>query len=334
VAARWLHTMSDEPRPSISAVVAAYQVERFIAPALESILGQTRPPDEVVVVDDGSTDGTARELERFADRVRIIRQPNRGYPAAMNRAVSETTGDFIALCGADDIWEPRKLEWQEQAMRAHPDVDVLFGHAVLFGAIERDHPRPPATGVLDRTTLLNSLFRMCLICAPSVALRRSLYERLGPFKEDFDGDDYDYWFRCLRDGASFYFDPRTTVNYRRHAGNVTNNQLAVRQAGHLVHWWHADMIDDRRLVREVFTYDFFRIGRLLVEEGRPDEARRAFRRCLRYASAATSSTSLRALAWTTVLSLPEGVRRQMGRALVGVSRAIDRRGILRRPAVP
>ncbi len=326
--------MPEQARPSISAVVATYQAERFIGPALESILGQTRPPDEVVVVDDGSTDATAAVLDRFAGRVHVVRQDNRGYPAAMNRAVAESSGDFVALCGADDIWEPRKLEWQEQALLAHPEVDVLFGHAVLFGAINANHPGPPEVGVLDSRTLLHSLFRLCLVCAPSVVLRRSLYDRLGPFRENFDGDDYDYWFRCLRAGARFYFDPRRLVNYRRHDGNVTNNQLAVRNAVHDVHRWHADMIDDPRLVREVHTYDLFRIARLLVEDGRPLEARQVFWQTLRYASTATASTSLRALAWTVVLSLPEQARVGAGSALVAVSRAVERNGLVRRPAVP
>jgi len=326
--------MPEQARPSLSAVVATYQAERFIGPALESILGQTRPPDEVVVVDDGSTDGTSEVLERFAGRIRVVRQENRGYPAAMNQAVAHSSGDWIALCGADDLWEPRKLEWQEQAILAHPEVDVLFGHAVLFGAINANHPGPPGVGVLDSSELLRSLFRLCLVCAPSVVLRRSLYDRLGPFRENFDGDDYDYWFRCLRGGSKFYFEPRRIVNYRRHEGNVTNNQLGVRNAVHDVHRWHADMIDDPRLVREVHTYDLFRIARLLVEDGRPREARRAFWQTLRYASPATASTSLRALAWTIVLSLPAQTRVGAGSALVGLSRAVERNGLVRRPAVP
>ena len=126
-------------------VVAAYQVERFILPALESILGQTRLPDEVVVVDDGSTDGTARELERFGERIRVVRQSNRGYPAAMNRAVRRRPATSSRSVGADDIWEPRKLEWQEQAILAHPEVDVLCGHALYFGAFDGDHRDLPRT---------------------------------------------------------------------------------------------------------------------------------------------------------------------------------------------
>src|ERR1700722_5116977 len=145
--------MNDQPSPTISVVIAAYQAESFIAEALDSILGQTCPPDEVVVVDDGSTDTTPQILAGYGDRIRVVRQENAGYPVAMNRAIQESTGDFVAPCGADDVWEPRKLEWQQQALIAHPEAGVLFGHAVFFGHVERDHERPTGSGLLDTQSL-------------------------------------------------------------------------------------------------------------------------------------------------------------------------------------
>jgi glycosyltransferase involved in cell wall biosynthesis len=324
--------MTDRPKPSISAVVAAYQAERFIGEALESIVTQTRPPEEIVVVDDGSTDGTARELERFGDRVRVIRQPNRGYQAAMNRAIGEARCDFVALCGADDIWEPRKLAWQQEAIEAHPDVDVFFGHAVTFGRLEVDMVRPPDTGVLDSTRLLDALLCHNVIATPFVVMRRALFERLGPFVVDFEGDDYDYWFRCLRAGARFYYDPRLLGRYRRHESNLTNNLIGLYRAMNLVRFKHADLVEDRRLLRSVLARDFFRVGRLLVDDGRPREARQHFRRALRYASGTRGSKSARSLGWLAVLSLPEATREQGGHALVGLSRALEQLRGGRRPA--
>jgi glycosyltransferase involved in cell wall biosynthesis len=303
--------------------VAAYAAEEFIAEALDSILGQTRPPDEVVVVDDGSIDGTARELERFGDRIRVIRQANRGYQAAMNRAIGEARGDFVALCGADDIWEPHKLEWQEEAILAHPEVDVFFGHAETCGRHELDMLRPPGEGVLDNASLRDALVRENVIATPFAVLRRSLFERLGPFVENFEGDDYDYWFRCLRAGVRFYYDPRLLGRYRRHEGNLTNNLLGLFRAMNLVRLQHADLIEDPRTLRNALAIDCFRIGRLLVDDDRPREARQAFRGALRYASL-SGSRSARALGWVAILSLPPGPRKQGGRAFVSLSRALER----------
>jgi glycosyltransferase involved in cell wall biosynthesis len=331
---RFIGDMSNACQPTISVVVAAYQAERWIAEALDSILGQTRPPDEVVVIDDGSTDGTAKELERYSDRICILRHSNRGYQATMNRAIREARGDFVALCGADDIWEPRKLEWQHEAITANPDVDVFFGHAVFFGRFEGDHVRPPAAGVLDSGALRDALYRMNVINTPSAVMRRALFDRLGWFIENFEGDDYDYWFRCLRAGVRFYYDPRPMVRYRQHDSNITVDHVKLFRAMNHVRRWHADLADDRQLVRTVLADDAFRIGRLLVDANRPREARGAFAHTLRYACGPTASSCARALAWMTILSLPDGARRRAGHVGIRVSRAIEARRAAGRPALP
>ena len=321
--------MTDARKPSISVVVAAYQAERFIAEALESILGQTRPPDELIVVDDGSTDGTAAELERFADRIRIVRQPNGGCPAAFNTAFREARGDFVALCGADDIWEPHKLEWQAEAIAAHPELDVLCGHAVLVGRMEGDYSRPPGVGVLDNGALKDALYRQCCICAPSVVIRRSLFERLGPFIEDFGADDYEYWFRCLRDGAHFYYDPRPLLSWRQHENNLTGRTTWMDECADQVRRMYEADVSDRAIAD-----DLFRTGRRLVEEGRPREARQAFRGSLRHGRGSASPANARALAWVAILGLPSGARELAGRALTDISRAIDSLRGGRDPVLP
>jgi glycosyltransferase involved in cell wall biosynthesis len=232
--------MELQTEPSISAVIAAYEAEEWIGEALDSILGQSRPPNEVVVVDDGSTDGTARELERYAGRIKVVRQENRGCPAAFNTAFAQASGDFVALCGADDVWAPRKLEWQAEAIAAHPQADVFFGHAVLIGRIEAEYRCPPGIGLLNGGALRDALFRECVVCTPSVTIRRSLFEKLGPFIEDFGADDYEYWFRCLRAGALFYYDPRPLLKWRRHGKDLTGRTGWTEECAREVREWYAD----------------------------------------------------------------------------------------------
>jgi glycosyltransferase involved in cell wall biosynthesis len=323
VAARSYWDMRDTGKPTISAVVAAYQAERFIAEALESILGQSCPPDEVIVVDDGSTDGTAAELDRFAGRIRIVRQPNRGCPAAFNTAFREARGDFVAMCGADDIWEPHKLEWQIETIRSHPQVDVLCGHAVLVGRVQEDHLRPPAAGVLDSTLFREALFRENCVCAPSVLIRRSLFERLGPFVEDFGADDYEYWFRCLRAGAQFYYDPRTLMRWRQHGSNLSGRYAWMDECACQVRRWYEADVANREVVCEGFAPVLFRVARRLVDDDRPAQARQTFREALRYRRGGTVSNNIRALVWIAVLGLPARVRQRLGQVMVGCSRALD-----------
>lgn len=97
---------------SVSVVVPCYNAESFIAETLDSICAQTHAPTEILVIDDGSTDSSAAIVERFSDRVRLIRQDNQGESHARNRGLSEATGHWVAFLDADDLWEPTKLEKQ------------------------------------------------------------------------------------------------------------------------------------------------------------------------------------------------------------------------------
>jgi glycosyltransferase involved in cell wall biosynthesis len=316
----------DTRTPTITAVVAAYNAEAWIAETLEAILGQSRSPDEVVVVNDGSTDGTAAVLERFADRIRIVERENGGCPAAFNTAFATATSDYVAMCGADDVWEPRKLEWHARTLAEHPEVDVLFGDAQLFGLADGTYAKPPGEGVLDGGALRDALYRENIICAPSIVIRRSVFERLGPFVEKFGADDLEYWMRCLRGGAVFHYDPRVLLRYRRHDGNLSSRLLWMAECSHDVHRWYADDIGDRALVRDVLADDHFKIGRYLVDERRASEARAAFRASLRH------RRRPRALVWTLVLALPEGARRRAGDAFVRVSLSLEARRSVGAPA--
>src|SRR4051794_134814 len=162
--------------PTISVVVPAFNAERWIAETLECVLAQTSPADEIVVVDDGSTDGTAGVLADFADRVRVIPQANGGCGAAFNTAIGAAASEYVALCPADDLWVPEKLAWQRATLRAHPEVDVSFGAAVNFGAVDAPFPQPSRLGVQERGWLLAEMFERNVIPDPSVVVRRSLHQ--------------------------------------------------------------------------------------------------------------------------------------------------------------
>ncbi len=313
--------------PTVSAVVTVYNAERYIAESLTAILSQTRPVDEVIVVDDGSTDGTGEVLARFRGDIRLVRQANRGHAGALNRGMGEARGDYLAKCDADDIWEPDKLERQAQTLLSHPETDIAFSAIWIFGEAEEplglDSFGDASTGIMDRHRFARTLYRDCVICPSSTLIRRRLYERLGPFSEQLVFEDYDYWMRALRAGAAFYYDPARLVRYRRHAGQLTSDVLRTRASLHEVRTLHADLVEDRRLVRSVCADDLFRIGRLLVDQGSPREARRAFRRSLRYgfSDIASATSGARALAWVGVLSLPAAARELAGRCIIGLSRA-------------
>jgi glycosyltransferase involved in cell wall biosynthesis len=309
--------------PTISVVVPAYNAEPYIAQTLHSILSQTRPPEEVIVVDDGSTDGTPSEIGRFGSDVRMIRQSNRGAAGAHNTGFAEARGDYVARCDADDLWEPIKLDRQAQTLVEHPEIDIAMGGAWVFGQDEdclfHDHTGvapPPRDGIQEHSAFAQRLYRANMLCASSAVIRRSLQRDVGPFTEPLPNEDYDYWLRALKAGAVFFYDPTVLVRYRRHASNVTNSRLALYRAAHLIHTRHADLVDSASLVHKTLAADLFMIARLLVEDDRMREARDAFVSSLRH------RLTPRGLAWALVLSSPELCRRTLADWLVYIKRAL------------
>jgi glycosyltransferase involved in cell wall biosynthesis len=295
-------------RASISVIVPAYNSEAYLAESLAGVLAQTRAPDELIVVDDGSTDGTQEVLEPFRRDCRIIRQSNQGVGGAYNRGFAEASGDYLARCDADDIWEPDKLERQAATLAAHPEVDVVAGAAWIFGGAERLFAEAPGVGLLDPRDFAVALYRANMLCASSTLTRRSLFERLGPFAPRLAAEDYDFWLRSLRAGARFFYDPSIVVRYRAHGAQVTSNLAGVHRATQIVHTWHAAMLaQDPSLVDEVLLRDHVRVGRALFDAGDPDAARAQFAAALR------RRATPRSIAWVLALSLP----RRFQPALVG-----------------
>jgi glycosyltransferase involved in cell wall biosynthesis len=304
--------------PTISAAIRAYNAEEHIAETLTAVLSQTRPPDEVVVVDDGSTDGTPAELERFRGDVRIVRQANGGYASAFNRSFEEAHGDFVANCDADDIWESRKLERQWEALRAHPEIDIAFGAARFFGL--RDAPFNDFSapwGVLDCRAFSRRLYRGNPLCTSSTLVRRRLFLKVGLFRDSAaPSEDYDYWLRAVRAGAVFFYDPDTLVRYRLHSNQVSGDQLRMHRAELRAHTSHSALAEDSRLVRRVLARDLSNIARVLSDQDRSREARATFADSLRH------WPTLRVIAWMLVLSAPSRYRRSLADHLVSTKRTL------------
>jgi glycosyltransferase involved in cell wall biosynthesis len=286
--------------PTISVVIPAYNAEAWIADTLTPILGQTAPPLEVIVVDDGSTDGTPSELERFLARITVIRQRNQGCGAALNSGFAAAKGDYVAMVGADDVWETDKLQRQLAALQRDPAVDVSFCHARYFGLDDTEYERPPGIGRLDAVQFTEAMYERNLIAASTSLIRRTLYERLGGFRDYLLGEDYEFWMRALRAGAAFHYEPRLLVKLRRHGDNLTGRLLETREADYTLHREYAEDVRPA-LAKAVLAGDLRQIARFHMDAGRRRDARRAFRASLAY------RRDLRGCIGTAALSVPGGV---------------------------
>jgi glycosyltransferase involved in cell wall biosynthesis len=284
--------------PSIAVVMPAFNAGRWIDETLRSVLAQSRLPDEVIVVDDGSTDDTAERARAHGERVRVLQQPNGGPPAAYNRGFDEAASDYVAMCPADDLWHPRKLEWQDEILERGPAIDVLFAHARFFGRNEAAHPAPSSTGLLERDAFLRELYAVDVIPAPTAVVRRELHQRLGRFDESLPSEDYEFWLRALRAGASFYCDPRELVRLRDHGGNVSLRALEIWEMNHALHRAFAADLGDPGTVERLLASDLRVIARCRFGAGQAGGARAAYRESLR------NHPSVEALLGAGALSVP------------------------------
>jgi glycosyltransferase involved in cell wall biosynthesis len=207
---------------SIAVVIPAYNAERYIAETLESVLTQTVPVDEILVVDDGSTDATASIAERYAPKVRVFRRANSKAAASRNFAVAEAKSEWVAFLDADDVWFPEKIERQMQELRFNPDADLCYtamvelvhdGESVKTGNLM---PAPPPSDIRHWLS-----FR-CAFLPSSVVVRRSALLKVGGFNASlrYGCEDYDLWFRFCNAGTKFIACPEPLVSYRRHGSNT------------------------------------------------------------------------------------------------------------------
>ncbi|MDQ3704900.1 MAG: glycosyltransferase [Chloroflexota bacterium] len=222
---------------TVSAIITTYNYGRFIAGAIDSVLNQTRRPDEVVVVDDGSTDDTASIVAGYESHgVRYIYQPNAGAGAARNMGIQATSGKLIAFLDADDRWLPNKLELQLAHLRRHPTAGLITGSEWQIN-LERQGELDAEPPVLFQRKPLGAanLYRQLLVentlGNPSIVLvKRACFERAGLFDEGLRlGQDWDMWIRIARVCRVGVVDA-PLLNFNFHSGSLTAGQREARIA--------------------------------------------------------------------------------------------------------
>jgi len=207
--------------PLISVMIGVYNAERYLAEAIESVFAQSYQPLELIVVDDGSDDGSADVARGYADALTYARQENAGNGSARNHAVRLASGELFAFLDADDRFLPQKLEHQFAALEADANLDMVFGHVCEFVSPEltdtqRASVRPPAPQPLPWP-------------APNLMLiRRESFARVGPFSENVKvGVTVDWYARAMEAGLRSAMLSEVVLERRLH---LTNNGLRERDS--------------------------------------------------------------------------------------------------------
>lgn len=262
-----------------SVVIPAFNAERHLGEAIASAMAQTLPPLEVLVVDDGSTDGTRAVAEGFGAAVRVFTGPNAGPSAARNRGVREARGDWVAFLDADDLFEPGYLAAAEEHLVANPDAGLLcFGVRVYEDGQRTAHVIHKKTPGPSYTTVGLLEGDVGTICTPLVA--RDVFLAAGGFDETLRGnEDCHLWLRLSR-VTSLHQDPRVLLLYRRHAGNTSGDVLANARESvrslELLKASHPEFAGEfRRPIRKIVGKENLRLGRELLVRGEDLPAARA-----------------------------------------------------------
>lgn len=206
----------------VSVIVPCFNHEKYIEKSIESIFSQTYKNFELIVIDDGSSDGSVNVLKRLQNHYDfiLIVQENAGVCKTLNRAICEfSTGAYLALLASDDFWHEDKLELQMVGLLNQPDVHFSFTQAIEF----KDENHPCKGRLFPRRCLsgsvLKSVFLRQHVPAGSMLFSRELFDRLNGFDENLKEEDWDFVIRAASI-TDFYAVPRPLLFYRSHALNT------------------------------------------------------------------------------------------------------------------
>ena len=221
-------------RAKVSVIMPVLNGERFIGEAIQSIVDQDYPNLEFVVVDDGSTDGTVEEIDRFRPKldIRYVRHETpRGIAASVNDGLRHASGDLIGFLDSDDAWFPDFLKTQTKYLEEHPDVGMVhsdFQTTDVEGkVIEESVAVCRGRGLRPSGHVFPKLFMDSFIVGNSVLIRRECFDRLGMFDESLPWGDYHMWLRIARHYKIDYV-AKVLTKYRQHQTQTTRSKTYER----------------------------------------------------------------------------------------------------------
>ena len=218
--------------PRVSAIIPTYNRKAFVLEAVASVLAQGYGDYELIVVDDGSEDGTGEALRRYGGQVRYTYQDNNGVSSARNHGLELAEGEFIAFLDSDDLWLPEKLGVQVAVMDEHPEAQICYTDEIWIRRGVRVNPRKRHAKYSGE--IYPQCLPLCIISPSSALMRRGLFEEVGTFDPSFPVcEDYDLWLRVTARFPVFFIPQQLIVKRGGHPGQLSqrgwgNDRYRVR----------------------------------------------------------------------------------------------------------
>lgn len=273
--------------PLISVIVPTYNRASLLVESLEGLLGQSYPNLEVVIVDDGSTDGTETRVEPMLSAsgraFQYHRQENQGVCAALNKGLSLATGQLLSFGSSDDLWKKQALRRQVDFLEQNPDCDVVICDAEFFGGASSGQgllPAPPPKS----GNVLNDLFAVNFVLFGAAVIKRRVFDRVGIFNTRLTvSSDYDISLR-MAVRHRFAILPEKLYMMRVHEGRTTNDPTRLTERYAVLREFlknHPRLVPDK-IVRPRMRQVTATLGDIFLKLGRPRTALKYLAESMKY----------------------------------------------------
>ena len=280
--------------PTTSVIIPTYNSARFLPEAIESVLGQTYKDYEIIVVDDGSTDNTDEIVAPYLDRITFLKVKNGGPSKARNRAIRESSGEYVAFLDADDVWYPEKLERQMKVFSENQRLGLVYSDASFDKIYNPKKNRTwfNATRCVKTGWVFSELLDNCFIILSSVMVKRDCLEKVGLFDENLKWwEGYDLWIRIAFNNQIGLVN--TPLHFRRiHESNLFYSSPIDEVASIITVLKKWDDAANGKTIDRRLGIQYSRLCLYYSAQGLQAEARQALKKSLAHGFSPTSVARL------------------------------------------
>ena len=271
----------------VSVIIPAYNSEEYIVDTIKSVLAQTYKQIEIIVIDDGSTDGTSNILKPYIHKIKYIKKENGGASSARNKGIVNSNGDYVAFLDADDLWRKNKIEKQMAIFKEFPDVGLVYCDSSTFdkeGVIHSslsEIVETPTGNVLEAMIVHNFLNNS------SIVVKRVCFDIAGLWNENLiNGNDYDMWLR-VASHYNFWFVDQVLVDTRYHShglSSMTDLQCenSIRIQDDFVRSLEKSINVSDKIVHKGYSYKYLVWGQRLFYQEKYSEAKEKLLKSVRH----------------------------------------------------